>query len=33
MAELDVKIYDTIQRTADNVSAAMARRKQTAGPS
>jgi predicted RNase H-like HicB family nuclease len=31
MAELDVKIYDTIQRTADNVSAAMARRKQTVG--
>jgi predicted RNase H-like HicB family nuclease len=32
MAELDVKIYDTIQRTADNVSAAMARRKKTVGP-
>ncbi|HEY5071864.1 MAG TPA: type II toxin-antitoxin system HicB family antitoxin [Caulobacteraceae bacterium] len=30
MAELDVKIYDSIQRTADNVSAAMDRRKRTA---
>jgi predicted RNase H-like HicB family nuclease len=31
MAEWDVKIYDTIQKTADNVSAAMARRKQGSG--
>jgi predicted RNase H-like HicB family nuclease len=31
MAELDTKIYDTIQRTADNVSAAMAKRKRTTG--